>query len=211
MKTPRTPRFTPRTLSADVPPMLRVPSTSHNQTRFPSLSVVLAGAALAPGCHEPVCGTDRADELQAHGSEGVRALRNGEGSRAVKEIGVALGLRSHTSTTPTMEVGGALPIVQPVPPPPVPVVPQTPLPTAGAPMMVDPTPVRPQPPGPTTTRPHSPGRGGAVRPVLPHSIPRPSRGERAPTTPQPPRPPPQLEGDTARIGPLPAQQTLRHT
>lgn len=113
----------PRTLSATPTPQLRTPRTAVGDARFPSLAVVLAGGALVPACADPVCGETRADELEAHGRSGVRAAGRGEASAALREVGVALGVVAHTSTTvPQMHTAGAPPpvvVTPPVTPPPV--------------------------------------------------------------------------------------------
>ena len=177
MTSPRSPKPPPRTLAAAPAPSLRAPRAARYEARFPSLVAVIAGGALVPACHAPECGDARADELTAHGPASLRALRRGETSAALHEIGVALGVAAHGRTQPA--VGGAMPIASPAPtmpvaqPPAPPVDP--PILTMGEPATVGPAPVVTPPPAaprPTTrptTRPdpsRSPNRGGARR-VLP--------------------------------------------
>jgi len=201
MKPTRTPRPAPRTLAAAPPSGLRAPqpaaAVGH---RIPTLAALLAAGAAAPGCADPVCGATRAHELEAHGAASVQAARGGEASRAVREIGVALGVVNHEATrVPDMVAAGAAPVVQPTPPrvDPVPVtgggavVPVTPMPP--------PTP--PVPPDQVTTpgTDHPPMRPGQMRRVTP-------------TPPPPPPPPPRprhepgiaVPGGLGAVGPLPA-------
>ncbi len=205
----RAPRPAPRTLaSAPTSVPIRLPHASGYESRFPSLAVVIASGVVIPACYDPVCGATRADELQAHGAEGVRQASSGHASNAVREIGVAIGVVRHEATTvPEPQVAGAAPPVQPIPPPPQvlpPTVPEPPMVTGGAPVMVDPTPpqpptppphVRTSPNPPNTTHPPPVARPGARRPV-------------APAAP-PPTPTLQIEGDRARTGPLPTELRTR--
>ncbi len=197
MKPPRTPRPTPRTLASAPPPSSRAPQATQYQARFPSLMAVLAGGALVPACHAPECGTTRGDELQAHGPESMSAARRGEASRALREIGVALGVVSHDGATGASQAAGAVRPVNVVPPPP----PPPELHTAGvqAPVTHEPPEtLRPTPP--TTPTTHATPRPGARRPV---------------THTQPAQPPPQphgpARGDISRVSPLPVAPTLRTT
>lgn len=201
MKPTRTPRPAPRTLAAAPPSGLRAPqpaaAVGH---RIPTLAALLAAGAVAPGCADPVCGSSRADELEAHGAAGVQAARGGEASRAVREIGVALGVVSHGATrVPDIVAAGAAPVVQPTPPrvDPVPV-------TGGGavvPVSPMPPPTPPVPPNQVTTpgTHHPPMRPGQMRRVTP-------------TPPPPPPPPPRprhepgiaVPGGLGAVGPLPA-------
>jgi putative protease len=45
---------------------------------FPSLAAVLAGGVVLPACQDPACGPTRADEINRHGPQGLRALHNGD-------------------------------------------------------------------------------------------------------------------------------------
>lgn len=213
----------PRTLSATPTPQLRTPRTAVGDARFPSLAVVLAGGALVPACAAPVCGETRADELEAHGRSGVRAAGRGEASAALREVGVALGVVAHTSTTvPQMHTAGAPPPVVVTPPvvqPPV--VADPPVdnlgnhsrmrPSGGAMRVAPVAPVarpRPRPVTPPTpqlrdpTRPMVPSHITAGAPtetsVLPQTV--------APRSPVPPQAGPRegaRRGDIAAIGPRP--------
>lgn len=166
----------PRTLAGTPSPQLRPPRAATADARFPSLALVLAGGAALPACADPVCGETRGDELEAHGAAGVQAARRGEGSEALREIGVALGVVTHPTVTrrDTMTPAGAPPPVELTPPArpnggPAPVLPPPPLdrnprmqPSGGAPA------VRPRPPqqapAPTLRDPMQPSvRGGGVR------------------------------------------------
>lgn len=181
-------RPAPRTLSATPAPSSRVPQSTAYQTRFPSLVAVIAGGALVPACADVECGSTRADELQAHGTESLREARGGRASNALHELGVALGLVKHTSTSrisapgeapvvtttpqPVIQPPGAAPVVDPTPPPIAP---------SGGPMQVQPEPPQPPPRPPphqrTTPRPPQP----------PERMPVP--GGLAATQTQPPQPP----------------------
>jgi hypothetical protein len=160
-------RPAPRTLSATPPTPSRVPQSAAYQARFPSLVAVLAGGALVPACHDVECGSTRSDELQNHGAESMRAARDGHGSQALREIGVALGVVRHTETsripapgeapvvTTTPEVTipppGAAPMVNPMPPPQLPIAP-----SGGARAVQLQPPPRPPVPPQHVTRPHPP-------------------------------------------------------
>lgn len=198
MKEPRAHRPTPRTLSATPPPSSRVPQSAAYQTRFPSLVAIIAGGALVPACHEVECGSSRADELQTHGSESLRAARDGRASEALREIGVATGVVGHTATRAAPQ--GGVRAVPPTPPveQPTPVQPQQvepPITTLGEPMPVSPAPIvtpPPQPPRtPTRVTPthRSPSRGGARRVA--------------------PQPAARTGGDFNAVGPLPLDPTTR--
>jgi hypothetical protein len=143
MNPPRSPKPPPRTLAAAPAPSLRAPRAARYEARFPSLVAVIAGGALVPACHAPECGDARADELTAHGPASLRALRRGETSAALHEIGVALGVAAHGRTQPA--VGGAMPIASPAPPMPVAQPPAAPVDppilTMGEPATVGPAPV----------------------------------------------------------------------
>lgn len=158
----------PRTLAATPTPQLRTPRPAAGDARFPSLALVLAGGALVPACADPACGEARGDELEAHGSAGVRAARQGQGAEALREIGVALGVVAHPATTrrDVIAPAGAPPPVELTPP------------------VVAPPPVTPDGGG---SSPRVQPRGG-VRAIDP----RPPRLQRPtrPTTPVPPRPMP---------------------
>ena len=109
-------RPSPRTLAAPPPVALRVPRPAESPApRLPPLAALLA-AAVAPGCAEPVCAATRADEVESHLPRSVRALRDGEATSALRELGIALGLQRHRTTrTAGMEVGGAAHPVDPTP------------------------------------------------------------------------------------------------
>lgn len=200
MKPIRTPRPAPRTLAAAPPSGLRAPqpaaAVGH---RIPTLAALLAAGAAAPGCADPVCGATRAHELEAHGAAGVQAARGGEASRAVREIGVALGVVNHEATrVPDMVAAGAAPVVQLTPPPRVPDPVGV---SGGAVPPVTPQPVPPPDPSQVTTpgNEHPPMRPGQMRRVTP-------------TPPPPPPPPPRprtepgiaVPGGLGAVGPLPA-------
>ncbi len=198
MKEPRAPRPSPRTLSATPPPSSRVPQSAAYQTRFPSLVAVIAGGALVPACHDVECGSTRADELESHGAESLRAARGGRAAEALREIGVATGVLAHTETRVT--TGGRALAVPPGPPveQPTPVQPhqvEPPINALGEPMPVSPAPIvtpPPQPPrAPTRVTPthRSPSRGGARRVA--------------------PQPAARSGGDFNAVGPLPLDPTTR--
>lgn len=203
MKPTRPPRPAPRTLAAAPPAQVRQPQPAAHTQRFPTLAVVLASGAALPACADPVCGTTRADELEAHGRMGVQAARGGEGSQALREIGIALGVVAHGTTrgtprVPDMVPAGAMPVVNPTPPPrasdPIPMT------GGGAVAPVTPAPVPPTPPAQVTTpgNDHPPARPGQMRRVTPTP---------PPTPPPRPRPEPGLAvpGGLGAVGPLPAQ------
>jgi len=176
---------------------VRLPQPAARGQSFPTLAVVLASGAVAPACADPVCGATRADELEAHGRLGVQAARGGEGSQALREVGVALGLVAHNTTrVPDMVPAGAMPVVNPNPPPRIPD--PIPLTGGGAVAPVTPAPPPPTPPSQVTTpgSEHPPARPGQMRRVTP-----------TPTPPPPPRHEPGLAvpGGLGAVGPLPAQ------
>lgn len=205
MKPTTKPRPSPRTLAAAPSAASRAPVTSQYAARFPALSVVLAGGVVLPACADPVCGTTRADELETHGRASARAASGGEASRALRELGIAVGVVTHDRTTvPEPQVAGAATPVQPMPPPPVqqPVPPPDMVPSGGvAPVQPHPVPQPPIPPGQTTRPTPSP---------QPPAIPRP--GGRMPVnthpTPQPPQPQPAVPGGVGAVGPLPSRSGL---
>ncbi len=188
MKNPRAPRPAPRTLSADPPPPMRAPKAATYQARFPSLVAVIAGGALVPACHDVECGSSRADELDRHGMRALANVQGGHGAQAITEIGVALGVVSHESTTRPVSAG-AMPVTTPDPPrpptpPPVPQV-EPNIITQGEPVPVGPTPVdvAPSPPPTQPTRPTH------VAPTSPN--------------PHPTNPHPQIRGGVRRVDPQP--------
>lgn len=200
MNNTRAPRPSPRTLSADPPTATRVPQSATYQARFPSLVAAIASGALVPACYDVECGTTRAQELDTHGMRAIANVQGGHAGQAITEIGVALGIASHTSTTRPLSAGGmraATPETPPQQPPPPPVEPQ--IITQGEPVPVGPTPVDVEPPHPTpptTTRPTH------VNPTAPHSQPTPPRsqirGGARRVDPQP-----RSGGDISAVGPLP--------
>lgn len=183
-------RPAPRTLSSTPPASSRAPQSATYQARFPSLVAVIAGGALVPACHAPECGSTRSDELETHGSQSMRDLRNGASAEALREIGLALGVIKHDAstriqapgetpvvtttpqTTPEIQPPGAAPQVIPTPPTP----PTPPIAPSGGPMQVQPDPPQPPPPVPPAqrTRPHAEPRH-----------PRPLRGSAPATTANP--------------------------
>ncbi len=199
MKPISPPRLAPRTLSATPPTPTRLPQPAVREARFPALAVVLAGGVVAPACADPVCGATRADELEAHGRLGAQAARGGEGTRALREIGVALGVVAHGTPTGTTTQGprdfpapGAMPVVNPTPPriDPIPVN------GAGAVVPVSPTPPTPPTPSQVTTPGHEPApmRPGQVRRVTPTPRPNP-----------PVQPRPAVPGGLGAVSPLPSE------
>ncbi|MFO0602035.1 MAG: hypothetical protein U0324_02620 [Polyangiales bacterium] len=189
----------PRTLAGTPSPQLRPPRAASADARFPSLALVLAGGAALPACADPVCGETRGDELEAHGAAGVQAARRGEGSEALREIGVALGVVTHPTVTrrDTMTPAGAPPPVELTPPvrpnggpapvlPPPPVDRDTRMQPSGGPAAVRPHPTPPPTPPPAVV--------GARRPTSPHPQ------TAAPPTPVPPT-----------VTPAPAQPTASPT
>lgn len=168
-------RPTPRTLAAAPPAVLRAPQALVAAgASIPTLATLLAVGGLAPGCADPVCGATRADELEAHGADGLRAARNGEPSAALQEIALALGLVRHGAVAriPHPMAAGAVPVVQPqgstVP---MTLDPPGPPPSGGM-RAVTPTPSTPEAPppeippeappaGPSAYLPDAPGPAGA--------------------------------------------------
>jgi hypothetical protein len=191
MKQPRTSRVAPRTLSAPPLPSLRAPKSSAYQARFPSLVAVIAGGALVPACHDVECGSTRAEELQAHGAD-----------EGLRELGVALGVVSHTETRAPIS-GGIRPVATPpiVSTPPAPPSPPTTPPefTMGERMPVGPTPVNVAPPTAPTrvTPPASPHA-----PHAPTHIRSQPRGGARRIEPQAP-----VDGGLGAAGPLPLDVT----
>jgi len=204
MKPTRPLRPAPRTLAAQPPPQVRSPHGAAPRTAFPALAAALAGGVLLPACESPQCGDTRGDELERHGRAGSDALRSGRAGDAIEEIGVALGVVRHGSTTRGQVAGG----VRMVTPPPQlpPQVPEIPIATAGGPMRVLPQVAQPQPPPttttpprpPTTTAPHHPVTRPPVAP--PQDRPRNAGAPRRAT----PTPPSSARGGLAMASPLPA-------
>lgn len=98
----------------------RRPSPAQTTSSLPSLALALGGAAALQGCHDPVCGATRADELQAHGNSVDQAARDGRFGEAIRQFGVATGLTRHSAARvddPTMVPAGAMPIADPTPVP----------------------------------------------------------------------------------------------
>lgn len=204
MPRPRLSVASPRTLAATPPPATRTPAATDAPGRFPTLAVALASGLVLPACESPQCGASRADEIERHGRDGLRAASHGRAGEAITEIGVALGVVSHARSTWARPQGAAQsidtappPIVTPVPPP-VPPTPPEPIRPAGGPPPVLPHAVPPTTtPTPTTPTPTTP----TTTPTTPHGgHPRiqPSGGARA-TTPVP-RPP--ARGGVASVEPF---------
>lgn len=187
---PRPP--TPRTLSGTPSPQLRVPATSDYAGRFPALATLLAGGALVPACHDPACGSTRADELEAHGRNVMPAARRGDAPDALREIGVALGVVAHQSAR--AQAPGEAPVVTTAPTPPVIPPPAVVPPTDVDGGMREVTPMPPQPP--PRAQPH---------PAQPHTRPIPARGRVRSVTPRPRA----IEGDISAVGPTPPDLTTR--
>ena len=163
----RTRRTAPRTLSATPPPSPRAPRASGHVTLFPSLAAVIAGAA---GCHDPVCGETRADELEAHGAAAASTAREGHAREALREIGVALGVASHPAVRAPdrVDAPGQMPAVTTTGTvlPTVPVVPQ--IESDGNAVEVSPLPTRvPHTPTHPTVAPHAPDATTATHPRPP--------------------------------------------
>jgi len=181
---------------ASAAPEPGAPGAASTPRRALALTMAAGVAAVAVGsvaaAHEPVCGTTRAEELEAHGTSAGLSLRRGDVSQTVREIGLALGWVRHAGTT---SVGGPPDMTPPGLPEMV---------TAGAPMPVDPTPPQPQVEGgvrPVQATPHTqpvpnrrPPTAGAPRRVHPVS---------APETPRP-----GVRGGRARTNPTPRERTL---
>lgn len=180
----------PRTLAGTPSPQWRVPTTTAYASRFPALAAVLAGGAVIPACHDPACGTTRAEELEAHGRNVVPAARRGDVPDVLHEIGVALGLVEHRSTR--VSAPGEAPVVTTTPQPPT----VRPVPQVEPPMQVDGgvgevSPVPPPPP----QQPQPPAQNVRPQHPQPHTRPIPTRGRRMPVTPRPR----QLEGDIISV------------
>lgn len=189
----------PRTLAGTPSPQWRVPTASAYAARFPALATVLAGGAVIPACHDPVCGTTRADELEAHGHNVVPAARRGDVPDALHEVAVALGVAEHRSTR--VQAPGEAPVVTTQPRP---TVVDAPVPQVEPPLPVEVDgglrPVTPQPPQPPSPQVQQP------QPPQPHTRPMPTRGRIRRVTPQPPR---ALEGDVVGVSVLPPDVTRR--
>ncbi len=180
MKPPRP--SPPRTLAAPPPPRTRSPQTAATHTALPTLAALVASGVAIPGCHDPECGSTRADEIAQHGPTGVRAVRDGHAGSALREIGVALGVVSHDTGSTGVHVQGAETSVTTHP---------NEMHSGGVAVPVQVSPIDPlvNPTPPTTTAaPHPP----------PHSVRR--GGARRPATPEPPR---ALRGDMKPVGPEP--------
>lgn len=190
----------PRTLAGTPSPQWRVPTASAYAARFPALATVLAGGAMIPACHDPVCGTTRADELEAHGRNLAPAARRGDVPDALHEIAVALGVAEHQGTR--VQAPGEAPVVTTQPRPTVVTqpVPQVEPPSGEVDGGL--RPVTPQPPQPPPhAQPHTSPQ--------PHTRPIPTRGRIRRVTPQPPPRSRVLEGDISSVTVLPADLTRR--
>lgn len=179
MKPPRP--SPPRTLVDPPPPRTRAPQTAATHTALPTLAALVASGVVIPGCHDPECGSTRADEIAQHGPTGVRAAGDGHASAALREVGIALGVVSHESRSTGVRVQGGETAVTTHP---------IEVHSGGVAVPVQTAPVEPAvPPVPnTTTVTHPPGRGQRTG------------GARRPTTPNPPR---ALRGDMKPVGPDP--------
>lgn len=178
MKLPRP--SPPRTLVDPPPPRTRAPQTAATHTALPTLAALVASGVVIPGCHDPECGSTRADEIVQHGPTGVRAAGDGHASSALREIGIALGVVSHETGSTGVRVQGGETAVTTHP---------VELHSGGVAVPVQTVPVEPVvAPVPTTTtgpHPNTHRRLGGVRPR---------------TTPEPPR---ALRGDMKPVGPDP--------
>ena len=175
----------------------RRPRPAAASSALPTLGALLGGAAALSGCHEPVCGSARVDELRTHATDANRALRDGRLSTAGRDIAVALGITPHGQTLNTEpQVAGAMPIVQPPPPP----IPEPEMLTGGVPAPVDP----PPPPPPETNTIDSDGAMPAVQPTPPTPQPmvQPSGGAPA-FRPTPPQPVARTRGGVSASNPVP--------
>ncbi len=207
MKPRSTPRTAPRTLSATPPEPSRAPQSTRYQARFPALAVALASGALVPACEAPQCGDSRADEIERHGARSLQNAGDGRAFESLRELGVALGVVSHSSASNIGRTAGAVAPVNVVPPPPqnitagtpVPVTPQPQvLPSNGEPL---PTTQPTVPTAPTTPTVSQPRGGGAVRSVT-QTPPQP------PPPVDPPRHPIRTAGVPRRTTPDPTRPTL---
>lgn len=182
MKPPRP--SPPRTLVDPPPPLTRSPQTAATHKALPTLAALVASGVVIPGCHDPECGSTRADEIAQHGPTGVQAARSGRASEALHEIGVALGVVSHESGSTGVRVqGGETSVtIQPI----------THSGGVAVPVQTTPAGPVPRPTTPTTTEPHpdTHRRLGGVR---------------RRTTPEPPTPPRALRGDMKPVGPDPLE------
>ena len=163
----------PRTLADPPRSLTRAPQATGQRPIFPSLAAVLAGGVVLPACQDPACGPTRADEINRHGPQGLRALHNGDAPNTLREIGLALGLVDHGGDT-QVHAAGAVPALTPDPP----------IAPAGGVMPVSPTPPPPQPPLPPSV-PHPREIEGGPRRVVPH----------------PPQPPPVRPGGLRAVNP----------
>lgn len=180
----------------------RRPRPAAASSALPTLGALLGGAAALAGCHDPVCGSARVDELRTHATDADRALRQGELSTAGRDIAIALGVSPHgQSRNDGPQVAGAAPVVQPPPPPQT--IPPPEMVTGGVPAPVDPTPpqpppepvgvqadgqmpaVRPTPPSPPQPTVHPSGGAIAVQPALQQPVAR-TRGGVSTSNPVPP-------------------------
>lgn len=140
----------------------RRPRTAVTTTSLPTLAIALGGASALQGCHDPVCGSTRSDELNAHGARLDRELRDGRLAEAFRQFTVATGITRHSdlpTTDPDLRPAGAMPVVDPIPPPPQP--PPDEMHTGGA---VAPVQVAPVPPPPRRHHTRAPGEAPPVRP-----------------------------------------------
>lgn len=175
----------------------RRPRPAAASSALPTLGALLGGAAALAGCHDPVCGTARVDELRTHATDANRALRQGELSTAGRDIAVALGISPHgQSRNDGPQVAGAAPVVQPPPPPQT--IPPPEVVTGGVPAPVDPTP--PPPPEPVDVQ--ADGQMPAVRPTPPQPTVHPSGGAPA-FRPTPPVPVARTRGGVSASNPVP--------
>lgn len=210
----------PRTLAAQPPPLVRVPTATAYEGRFPALQVLLASGIVLPACAAPVCGETRADEVETHGRASMHAASDGEASRALRELGIALGVVTHPAATTVPDngmhtAGVPVPVEHTMPvvtsPPVVTTPPATPTDVDGAIRPVGPTPPTPTTPGGHTTTPRvrqpvgHPTQpvplGGTPPPTTPTP---PQRPPTPPTTPTPPRTPDIITaGEPMAVSPLP--------
>jgi hypothetical protein len=137
---------------------MRKPIAAPVARPIPTLAAVLAGAAASPGCAPVECGETRADELRAHGSVSVDALREGRVRAGLREIAVATGALRHGATqVPEVHGPGEAPAVTPMPVP----VPE-PVTARGRVATVGPSPVQPPAP-PERPRHRMRASGGPMR------------------------------------------------
>ena len=102
--------------------MTRRPTATRHSAAIPTLGALLAAGAELVGCHDPVCGDSRAQELSTHGHEAAAQIRSGHVAESVRAIGIATGLKIHPPlpavVRPPPEVDGGIGAVDPTPPPP---------------------------------------------------------------------------------------------